>query len=105
MKELSLGFSVEFDHYLDFDESDGLILQAFIGETQAEDPVEINIPMTELVDDVIAEGKDQFDYQYLYNIAHEFNRYSELARQAAQIMEDDMNVVSDLFGLSRGDLG
>jgi len=104
MKEISLGFSVEFEHYLEFDDSDGLILQAFLGEVQADDPVEINITMNDLVDDIIAEGKDQFDYQYLYNIAHEFNRYSELARQAAQIMEDDMNVVSDLFGIS-GDLG
>jgi len=104
MKEISLGFSVEFEHYLEFDESDGLILQAFLGEVQADDPAEITITMNDLVDDIIAEGKDQFDYQYLYNIAHEFNRYSELARQAAQIMEDDMNVVSDLFGIS-GDLG
>lgn len=104
MKEVTLGFQVEYDHYLDFDEDDGLILQYFVGEVQAEDPVEIIIPMNDLVEDIILEGKQEQGYQYLYNIAHEFNRYSELAREAAQIMEDGMGTIEDYYGLDEGDL-
>lgn len=107
MKEVTLGFQVEFDHYLDFDENEGMILQYFVGEVQAEDPVEFKLTMNELVDDVILEGKQdpELGYQYLYNLAHEFSRYSELAREAASILEGDINAVGDLFGLERGDLG
>lgn len=106
MKEVTLGFQVEFDHYIDFDNTQGLILQYFIGEVQSEDPVEYRIPINDLVDEVIAEGRDDRDlgYQYLYNIAHEFARYSELAREAARLLEDDINTVGDLFGIDSKDL-
>jgi len=104
MKEISLGFSVEFDHYLDFDDSDGLILQYFIGEAQAEDPVEINLSFEEMVSEVIDEAKDELDYQFLYSIAHELSRHAEKVRSEAQIMEGDPATIGDYFGIEPGDL-
>ena len=43
-------------------------------------------------------------YQFLYNMAHEFNRYSELAREAARMIEDSSSSLEDMYGLDCGDL-
>ena len=104
MSEVSVGFTLQYDHYLDFDESDGLVLQLFAGEAHANDPVELTIPFEELFDEMMVEGKQDLDYQFLYNMAHEFNRYSELAREAARMIEDSSSSLEDMYGLDVGDL-
>lgn len=104
MKEVSVGFSIQYEHYLDFDESEGLIFQFFAGEAVNDDPVELAIPFEELFEDALLEGKQELDYQFLYNMAHEFNRYSELAREAATLIEDSSSSLEDMYGLEAGDL-
>lgn len=104
MKEVSVGFNIQYEHYLDFDESEGLVLQFFAGESHQEDPVELVVPIEELLEEALLEGKQDLDYQFLYNIAHEFNRYSELAREAAHLIEDSSSSLEDMYGLEAGDL-
>jgi hypothetical protein len=104
MKEVSVGFQVQYEHYLDFDESEGLCLQFFAGEAYQDDPVELLIPFDEMFDEALLEGKQELDYQFLYNVAHEFNRYSELAREAAMLIEGSSSSLEDMYGLDSGDL-
>ena len=104
MNEVSVGFLVQYEHYLDFDESDGLCLQFFAGESDKDDPVELMVPFEELFEEALLEGKQELDYQFLYNLAHEFNRYSELAREAATMIEGSSTSIEDLYGLDAGDL-
>jgi hypothetical protein len=104
MKEISLGFQIEYDHYLDFDDSEGLILQYFVGESHSDDPLEITIPFDGLVDDVLDEGRQEADYQFLYTVAHEFSRYAEKIRAEAYTMEGDMASIGDYYGIEPGDL-
>lgn len=104
MKELTLGFQIEYDHYLDFDDTDGLILQYFVGEVQSDDPLEVTIPFEGLVEDVLAEGRQEADYHFLYTVAHEFSRYAEKIRSEAHTMEGDMASIGDYYGIEPGDL-
>lgn len=104
MKEVSVGFSIQYEHYLDFDESEGLVVQFFAGEADKDDPVELIVPLESLLEEALLEGKQELDYQFLYNMAHEFNRYSELAREAAYLIEDSSSSLEDMYGLEAGDL-
>ena len=88
MKEVSIGFQVQYEHFIDFDEDCGLCVQ-FFGD---------------MFDEALLEGKQELDYQFLYNMAHEFNRYSELAREAAMLIEGSSSSLEDMYGLDSGDL-
>jgi hypothetical protein len=103
MQVINLGFSIELEQQLDFDD-DGLVLQTFVGEESEDDPAEVITPVDELIQDVIHQGKLSNDYRYLYCIAHELSRYSELSREAAMIMEDNIRSIGDLFDMDPEDL-
>jgi|TARA_R110000744_G_C18969585_1_gene517928 hypothetical protein len=104
MKEVSIGFQVQYEHFIDFDEDCGLCVQFFAGEAHQDDPVELVIPFGDMFDEALLEGKQELDYQFLYNMAHEFNRYSELAREAAMLIEGSSSSLEDMYGLDSGDL-
>lgn len=62
------------------------------------------IPVDELIEEVIDTGRVDGDFRTLYCVAHELGRYQEQVREAAQLMEEGMEHLADLYGLDVEDL-
>jgi len=96
---------LELEFELDFDDDEGLVVSTAAFQFGDENEQEVLVSVDELVDDCVVSHKEVGDYAGLYSIAHELNRHSEKAREAALLMEDSDGAVAGFFDLDPGDLG
>ena len=69
-----------------------------------DDEEEMIVPVEELVEELIQRGRVSGDFRDLYCAAHELDRYQEQVREAAQLMEEGMEHISELYGMDVEDL-
>lgn len=67
----------------------------YVGEE--DDPVEIRVGLTDVIDEMLSEYADADGYQHLYMVAHELSRHAEELREKASYIEDSANAVGRLF--------
>jgi len=93
-----VNFDLELDHAvsLEFSDDDGVILSSYISLFHDDDYQEIETPLSRLIEECLELNKFDADYQTLYCISHELNRFAEKLRDTAQQMEDSV-LVEDLF--------
>jgi len=98
---IKLDLEMDLASSLEFSEKSGLsvvsyLLNPSLDDTEALD--EVNTPFKDLIDECLEVGKFTKDYQSLYCIAHELNRFSEQFREVAANMEDSV-LILDLFDI------
>ena len=67
----------------------------YLGED--DDPVEVRVDMSDVIEDMIEDYGDTEGYQHLYMVAHELARHAETLREKASYIEDSTNAVGRLF--------
>lgn len=101
----SLNFDIELDYScaLDFNEEHGVVFTAYILGYGDDEPQEVETQLNRLIDETVELNKFDGDYQQLYCIAHELDRYAERLRDVAGQMEDSTQI-EDLFDVDPDDL-
>lgn len=67
----------------------------YLGED--DDPVEVRVDMSDVIEEMIEDYGDTDGYQHLYMVAHELSRHAETLREKASYIEDSTNAVGRLF--------
>lgn len=79
------------------DNGDSYIVNVIYVGDEEENPLEVRVDLADVIDEMIQEYGDTEGYQFLYMVAHELSRYSEILREKASYIEDSTNAVGRLF--------
>jgi len=92
--------TLEIDNEFEVDD-DGVayvITLAFHNEDN-EPILEARISWEEIIEAFLEENGDVEGYQQIYLLAHELDRYVEMLRNRAALIEDSFGVVEDMFNI------
>lgn len=69
----------------------------YVGEE--DEPAEVRVELSEIIDEMIEEYANPEGYTYLYMVAHELSRYAEELREKASYVEDSASAVGRFFDI------
>ena len=87
--------NVYLRHMMDFGD-DGVFFGVRIDDVMEEDSG-VSFLLEDHVNDLIQSCREEANMRFLYSVAHEFARFAELMRAAAETIEDDEATVSDRY--------